>query len=310
MRPRSVFFGTPEFAVPTLSMLNQVSEVVGVVSQPDRPRGRGLQLGAPEVVVRARELGLDVFQPVRVRDGALEAWLRERRPELAVVIAYGRILPGAVLRVPARGCVNLHASLLPAYRGSAPIQWALLSGERTTGISLMQMDEGMDTGPVYARHELTIGPQMNAGELTQALATLAAQVLAEHFDDLVAGRLQAVPQDHALATHAPPIRSEQLAIDWSAPASRVHDQVRAFAPRPGAFTWSEGKRLKVLETRVADTSGAPGTVLEARADNILVGCGAGSVRVLRAQAEGRRVQEPRELVNGRIFVAGQWLGAG
>jgi methionyl-tRNA formyltransferase len=303
-----VYFGTPEFAVPTLSALHEISDVVGVVSQPDRPQGRGLQLGSPAVVQRARELGLEVYQPSRVRDGALERWLREREPAIAVVAAYGRILPPGVLAAPRRGCINLHASLLPAHRGSAPIQWALLRGEHETGISLMQMDEGMDTGPVYLKRALAIGAETNTGELTEALAALAADVLRDHLLDVIEGRLEPAPQDHARASHAPPITSEQLLIDWTLPAARVHDQVRAFAPRPGAHTFAAGKRLKLLESRVDERPGAAGEVIAFDGERVIVGCGSGSLAIVRGQLEGRRAQDARELHNGRALKVGQRLG--
>jgi methionyl-tRNA formyltransferase len=308
VRYRTVYFGTPEFAVPTLSALHEMSDVVGVVSQPDRPQGRGLQLGSPAVVGRARELGLALYQPSRVRDGALERWLREREPEIAVVAAYGRILPPGVLAAPRRGCINLHASLLPAHRGSAPIQWALLRGERETGISLMQMDEGMDTGPVFVKRALPIGPETNAGELTEALAALAADVLREHLLDVIEGRLTAEPQDASRASHAPPITAEQQLIDWNEPASRVHDQVRAFAPKPGAHTLAGGKRLKILESRVDERSGAAAELFAFDGGRLLVGCGSGSLAIVRAQLEGRKAQDARELVNGRALKVGQRLG--
>jgi methionyl-tRNA formyltransferase len=308
VRYRTVYFGTPEFAVASLSALHEISDVVGVVSQPDRPQGRGLQLGSPAVVQRARELGLEVHQPSRVRDGALERWLREREPEIAVVAAYGRILPPAVLAAPRRGCINLHASLLPAHRGSAPIQWALLGGERETGISLMQMDEGMDTGPVFLKRALSISAETNTGELTEALAALAAEVLRAHLLDVIEGRLAAEPQDASRASHAPPITSEQLAIDWSQSARRVHDQVRAFAPRPGAHTLAGGKRLKILESRVDERSGAAGELLAFDGERLLVGCGVGALAIVRAQLEGRKVQDARELFNGRAVKVGQRLG--
>jgi methionyl-tRNA formyltransferase len=308
VRYRTVYFGTPEFAVPTLSVLSEISDVVGVVSQPDRPQGRGLHLGSPPVVARARELGLDVYQPTRVRDGALERWLRERDPVIAVVAAYGRILPPAVLAVPPRGCINLHASLLPAYRGSAPIQWSLLQGERETGISLMQMDEGMDTGPVHLRRVLAIAPEMNTGQLTDALADLAAEVLRGSLVDVIEGRSKPEPQDSARASHAPPINAEQLPIDWSRSAAQVHAQVRAFAPRPGAYTRAGERRLKIVEARPSERAGNAGEVLALDADGIVVGCGSGSLAIVQAQLEGRRVQNARELINGRAVSAGQRLG--
>lgn len=308
MRYRTVYFGTPEFAVPTLSALHEISDVVGVVSQPDRPQGRGLQLGSPAVVQRAHELGLEVHQPSRVRDGGLERWLREREPEIAVVAAYGRILPPGVLAAPRRGCINLHASLLPAHRGSAPVQWALLRGERETGISLMQMDEGMDTGPVFLKRTLAIGAETNTGELTEALAALAAAVLRDHLLDVIEGRLEAVPQDASGVSHAPPITAEQQRIDWALSAQRVHDHVRAFAPKPGAHTLAGAKRLKILESRVHERSGPAGELLAFDGERLIVGCGSGSLAIVRAQLEGRKAQEARELYNGRAVKLGERLG--
>jgi methionyl-tRNA formyltransferase len=279
-----------------------------VVSQPDRPAGRGLRVLAPPVVLRARELGVETYQPVRVRNGELRAWLAERAPEVAVVAAYGRILPVDVLAVPRKGCINLHASLLPAYRGAAPIQWALLAGERETGISLMLMDAGMDTGPVYRHDALSIPPEMNAGQLTQALAELGAHVLRQHLHDVVEGRLQAAPQDENRASHAPPLAPEQASVDWKAPATHIANQVRAFAPKPGAHTRAGGKRLKLLEARVTDAAGAAGEVLSLSAQGIVVACGERALSIASAQLEGRTVQSARELINGRALHVGQQLG--
>src|SRR5262245_61527634 len=171
---RTVFFGTPELAVPAFRALAETTEVVGVVCQPDRPAGRGLRLTEPAVKRAARELGIDVHQPVKVKTGNLHDWLGERRVDVAVVLAYGRMLPKAVLDVPGRGCMNLHASLLPRYRGAAPINWAIARGERETGVSLMQMDEGMDTGPVFTMRSIEIGPEETAGELAARIAELSA----------------------------------------------------------------------------------------------------------------------------------------
>jgi methionyl-tRNA formyltransferase len=243
VRYRTVYFGTPEFAVPTLSALHETSDIVGVVSQPDRPQGRGLQLGSPAVVRRARELGLEVFQPSRVRDGALERWLREREPEIAVVAAYGRILPSGVLAAPRRGCINLHASLLPAHRGSAPIQWALLRGERETGISLMQMDEGMDTGPVFLERALPIGAETNMGELTEALAALAADVLREHLLDVIEGRLAAAPPSSSGSTGP---RPPSACTTRCAPSRRSPARTRSRAAsvsRSSSRAWTSAPAL-------------------------------------------------------------------
>jgi methionyl-tRNA formyltransferase len=306
---RSVFFGTPAFAVPALEALHRVTQVVGVVSQPDRRAGRGMQWTAPAVKQAALELELPVIQPEKVRDGELERWLREREADVALVAAYGRILPGSVLSAPRRGCLNLHASILPDYRGAAPIQWALLDGKTETGISLMQMDAGMDTGAVYAVRRLAIPPRMNGGELGEELARLAASMVGEEFMEAVAGALQALPQDSTLATLAPPITREQPWIDWTLAAAQLLSQVRAFAPAPGAVTRVGQKRLKVLDAQLGSSAHAepPGTLLPGAQGGLEVACGAGTLELLRAQLEGGRAQSARELQSGRVLQPGQRL---
>jgi methionyl-tRNA formyltransferase len=306
---RSVFFGTPAFAVPALEALHRVTQVVGVVSQPDRRAGRGMQLTPPAVKQTALALGLPVIQPEKVRDGELERWLRERELDVALVAAYGRILPLGVLSAPRRGCLNLHASILPDYRGAAPIQWALLDGKTETGISLMQMDVGMDTGPVYATRRMAIPPGMNGGELADGLAQLAAAMVSEEFLAAVAGALQAVPQDSARATLAPPLTREQFWIDWTRSAPQLVNQVRAFAPAPSAVTRIGQKRLKVLEARLGSSgrSEPPGTLLPGAEGGLEVACGTGTVELLRAQLEGGRAQSAPELQRGRVLQPGQRL---
>ena len=313
MTLRSVFFGTPEFAVPSLSALHQVTRLVGVVCQPDRRSGRGMKLNASPVKVKATELGVPVYQPLRVKNGELEGWLRQLQPDVAVVAAYGRILPAAVLAVPKHGCINLHASILPAYRGAAPIQWAIMHGQNETGVSLMRMDEGMDTGAVYAVRRLPIAPGANAGQLTAALAAVAADVVEHELLDAVAGRLIAVPQDAGLATLAPPISRQDLCIDWGRPNVDILNQVRALAPTPGAFTFAGERRLKILDAGLGSSgqSGPPGEILKTgRLTSVEIACGVGTLELLRAGVEGRNVQAARDLVNGRLIEVGQRLGLG
>ena len=307
---RTLFFGTPAIAVPALRALHENTSVAAVVCQPDRPSGRGMALTPPAVKLAAEELGLPVHQPTRVRDGALAAWLRALAPDVAVVMAYGRILPEEVLVAPRRGCVNLHASLLPRYRGAAPIQWAVIRGETTTGISLMQMDAGMDTGPVYTTHRLAIGPNETAGELAERLAELAAQVVRDDLAAVVSGAIAAVPQDPALATTAPPIQPADAVIDWTRSATEVKALVRGMAPSPGARTTHRGGTLKVHAVAVA--ADAPATapgVVAVRERRVLVGTGDGAVELVRAQCEGRRAQAAADLVNGRALRDGERLGA-
>jgi methionyl-tRNA formyltransferase len=308
---RALFFGTPAIAVPALSTLAEIADVVGVVCQPDRPAGRGLELKAPPVKVRALELGLDVAQPSKIRTDEFAAWVRDKAADVALVIAYGRILPKAVLEGPRRGCMNLHASLLPKYRGAAPITWAIARGERETGIALMQMDEGCDTGPVYTRHAIAIGEDTTADELAAELGELAARVVRADLARAVDGAIEAEAQDHAAATEARMLDKQDGRIEWQEPARAVHDHVRAMTSWPGAFTKSAGRTLKVLATRVADEAGAlgePGTVLVADTRGIEIACGAGSIRLLRGQLEGRKPLDARDLVSGRAITVGARLG--
>jgi methionyl-tRNA formyltransferase len=308
---RALFFGTPAIAVPALDALHGIAEVAAVVCQPDRPSGRGLELRPPPVKVRAAELGLPVVQPAKVRTPEFAAWARDLGADVALVIAYGRILPPAVLDAPRRGCLNLHASILPFYRGAAPITWAVVRGETETGVSLMQMDEGMDTGPVFTVHRVPIGPETTADELGVTLGALAAEVVRRDVARAVAGEIAAAPQDHAAATMAPILEKEDGRIAWHRPARAVHDHVRGMTSWPGAFTAAHGKTLKVLESRVGAEGGEaapPGTVVAATRAGVVVACGAGTLQILRAQLEGRKALGAVDLVSGRTLVAGMLLG--
>jgi methionyl-tRNA formyltransferase len=310
-RVRALFFGTPALAVPALDALHAIAEVVAVVCQPDRPSGRGLELKPPPVKVRAGQLGLPVVQPVKVRTPEFAAWARDAGADVALVIAYGRILPPAVLAAPRRGCLNLHASILPFYRGAAPITWAIAHGETETGISLMQMDEGMDTGPVFTVHRSAIEPETTADELGASLGALAAEVVRLDLVRAVEGEITAQPQDHAAATMAPILDKEDGRIAWERTARQVHDHVRAMTSWPGAFTGAHGKTLKVLESRIGAEGGetaAPGTVVAATRAGVVVACGAGTLQLLRAQLEGRKALGAADLVSGRALVAGMLLG--
>jgi methionyl-tRNA formyltransferase len=309
-RPRTVFFGTPEIAVPTLEALGETTELVAVVCQPDRPAGRGLELSEPAVKRAARELGVELHQPVKVKTGNLAEWLQERAPDLAIVLAYGRILPPAVLAAPRRGCLNLHASLLPKYRGAAPINWAIVHGETETGVSLMQMDEGLDTGPVYSRRRIPIGPEETAGELAVRIAALAADVVRQDLGRVLSGELVAEPQDENGASQAPLIEKHHTRIDWSAPARQIVNLVRGMAPRPGAHTVVRGKRLRVTAARVAleNVSGEPGQVVLGLGNELLIATGSRTVELVRAQLEGKKELGARDLLNGRALTPGERLG--
>jgi methionyl-tRNA formyltransferase len=306
---RSVFFGTPAIAVPALEALAGVSNVLGVVCQPDRPKGRGLQLAAPEVKLAAQRLGLPVYQPLKVRDGELAKWLQDLQPDVAVVLAYGRILPPDVLAIPKHGCLNLHASLLPAYRGAAPINWVLIHGQQQSGLSLMQMEEGLDTGPVFTRRTLPLDEQVDAGELSQQMAELAAQMVKEDVPRVLSGELNATPQDHAQASHAPPLSSEHQLLDCNHPARSIVNQVRGLSPRPGTRCSVGGRGLKVLRTRLEEdhSRGEPGSVLIADKGGIVVQANPGTFSVLLAQPEGKKALSASDLVNGRYLRPGDRL---
>lgn len=309
-RIRSVFFGTPAIAVAALEALHETTQVVAVVCQPDRPAGRGLGLSQPAVKVAAVRLGLPVHQPAKVKTGELERWLRQLAPDVAVVMAYGRILPEGVLAAPRLGCVNLHASLLPKYRGAAPINWAIAGGETETGISLMQMDAGLDTGPVFATRTLPIGPDETAGELAERLAALAAEVVREDLPRVARGELTAAPQDESQATHAPLIDKQHTRVDWARSAREIVDLVRGMAPRPAAHTTVRGKHLKLTRARVSTQSapGAPGTVELGIGRELLVATGSGSLEIVRAQLEGKKELGAADLLNGRALGPGDRLG--
>ncbi len=309
---RAVFFGTPQVAVPALRALTQVAEVAAVVCQPDRPSGRGLKVSAPPVKEAALELGLSVHQPTKVRTGELATWLREKAVDVALVMAYGRILPLDVLSAPRRGAMNLHASLLPRYRGAAPINWVIVNGETQTGVSLMQMDEGLDTGPVFSRHALDLSDTETGGSLAERIATLAAHVVRADLAAAVGGKLVAEPQDASLASHAPLIERHHLQIDWGRSALEIARLIRGMAPKPGAFTLLGGKVLRIHDARPLPgpmpVGAAPGTisVLGKRA---LVATGSGPLELVNAQLEGKKALMAQDLINGRVLVEGLVLGA-
>jgi len=312
-RFRALFFGSPAFAVPSLDALHALGEVVGVVCQPDKPAGRGLTLTPPAVKVRATELGLPVVQPTKLRTGEFGAWVRAQVVDVALVVAYGRILPRDVLDGPRLGCVNVHASLLPKYRGAAPITWAVVNGERESGVSLMKLDEGMDTGPTFAHVTTPVGADETAGELSERLARLGAEAVTRWLPRYLEGAVTLEAQDEARATTAPMLEKEHGRVDWTRPAQRVHDHVRGMSPWPGASTTCRGKTLKLHATHVvaaAPPAGArPGQVVVADKARVLVACGEQCVDLTRVQPEGKRPMTGAEWVMGRGVAEGDVLGA-
>ena len=283
---RIVFMGTPDFAVPCLQrLLEDGHEVPAVFTQPDKPVGRHAVLTPPPVKQLALSHGIPVYQPTKMRDGTVAALLRELAPDCLVVVAYGRILPQEILDVPPRGCVNIHGSLLPRYRGAAPIQWSVIRGETVTGVTSMFMDAGMDTGDIIDTLTTPIGENETAGELFERLAPLGARLLSTTLAAIADGTVTRRPQNDAEATIAPMLEKAMGRLDLTRPAQELHNQVRGMNPWPGAFCTAGGKTLKIHETRVAAGSGAPGTLL--CADPVTVACGEGALQLVTVQPEGK-----------------------
>ncbi len=289
---RVVFMGTPDFAVPALDALTGAGhEIVAVYCQPPRPAGRGKKDRPTPVHARAEELGLEVRHPKSLKGEAEQAAFAALGAEVAVVVAYGLILPQAVLDAPARGCLNIHASLLPRWRGAAPIHRAIMAGDRETGVCIMQMEAGLDTGPVLLREALKIGPEDTTGDLTPRLSTLGARLITEALDRL--DSLTPEPQP-AEGTYARKIDKAEARVDWTRPAEEVDRLIRGLSPFPGAWTEVSGERIKLLRSRLADGTGKPGHVLH----GFTVACGTGAVEVTEAQREGKRPMGTDELLRG------------
>ena len=298
---RIAFMGTPEFAVPTLDALIAAGhDIAAVYTQPPRPAGRGKGLGPSAVQRRAESTGLEVRTPASLRDPAEQAAFTTLKADVAVVAAYGLILPEPILAAPYDGCLNVHASLLPRWRGAAPIQRAILAGDEKTGVCIMQMERGLDTGPVLARRETEIGGK-TAGELTAELAAIGGALMA----DVLERRPEPVPQGDDGITYAGKIDKSEAKLDFTRPAIEVERQVRAFNPVPGAWFGYEGERIKVLAAEVSDLSGDPGTTLD---HGLAIACGAGSIIPSLVQRAGRAPMIPAELLRGFAIPAGARLG--
>jgi methionyl-tRNA formyltransferase len=309
---RIVFAGTPDFAVPPLDALHAAGHrVVAVYTQPDRPAGRGQSLNSSPVKQRALQLGIPVEQPASLRSESAVARLGDHAPDLLVVVAYGLILPQAVLDVPRHGCWNIHASLLPRWRGAAPIQRAVLAGDQDTGITIMQMDAGLDTGPMLLVRGTSIGPRETAGSLHDRLATLGAAAIVAAIVDWQAGRITPQAQPAVGASYAAKIRKEEARIDWAQPAEAIDRQVRAFNPWPVAETTLGGQQLRVWQAEpdfdLSLDGAAPGTVLEAANGRLAVATGAGALRLGQVQLAGRRSMPASEFLKAHSL-AGARLG--
>ena len=305
---RVAFFGTPRFAVPTLQkLLDSRHTVCGVVTQPDRPRGRGHQVSDSPVKALAVERGLPLLQPTRLKDPAFAAALRDWRADIGVVAAYGKILPDDILALPPRGMINVHASLLPKYRGAAPIQRAIIDGAAVTGVTIMRIETLLDAGAMLATVTRPIGPDDTSDVVERDLARLGANLLLDVLEQIGSGTAQEERQDFMLATFAPRLTKEEGVLDWSLPAAYIHNRVRGLHPWPHASTHLDGARIILLKTRVepGTTDAAPGTIVDVSADAIHVATGHGErIAIEQLQPEGRRPMSAREFAAGRRLKPG------
>ncbi len=303
-----LFAGTPDFALQSLRALCTGGFVpAAVLTQPDRPAGRGRKVRESSVKQYAREQDIPVWQPETLRDPDIVSRITEAQPDLMIVAAYGLLLPQAVLDVPEHGCVNVHASLLPRWRGAAPVQAAILEGDEVTGVSLMRMEAGLDTGPVLASASIEIGADETAGELRDRLATLGAELLVKTIADMLLGRLEPVTQDEALATYAGKIRKENAKIDWSQTAARISRMIRAYNPDPGARFGIDGEIVKCWKAEpVQEVEGPAGMIVAAGKDGVIVTCGEGALRLTEVQRSGKRRITSAELA-GQKNLSGKRL---
>lgn len=298
-----VFMGTPDFAVGCLEVLNENYNVVGVFTQPDKPQGRKMELKPPAVKVRAQELGLTVYQPNSLKNEETYNLLSSLNPELIVVVAYGKILPKNILDLPPMGCINVHASLLPRHRGSAPIQWSIVTGDKITGVTTMYMDEGIDTGDILLKREVEILPNDTGGTLFDRLAVVGADLLKETCDALISGNLKRIKQDETLATYAPIIKKEMALIDFSKTANEVLCLIRGFNPWPCAYFMLDGKRLKVFSAEFSENTGKAGEVLESQ-NEFIIACGENAIKLNDVQLEGSKRMMASDMLRGKKIEKG------
>ncbi|MDA3903457.1 MAG: methionyl-tRNA formyltransferase [Desulfuromusa sp.] len=306
---RTIFMGTPEFALQALEgLLGFGVNLVGVYTQPDRPKGRGKKLAASPIKQLALEHGIPVFQPQKLRDPLAVTELQELQPDLIIVVAYGQILPKAVLDIPRYHCINVHASLLPKYRGAAPINQAIVDGEATTGVTTMLMDVGLDTGDMLVKLRLNIGETETAGQLHDRLARLGREALEETLRQLCAGNLVAEKQNDELSCYAPMMKKEDGLIDWQRSATDIHNQVRGLDPWPGAYTYLDGEVLKISTTTVAaGFFGQSGTILSADKTGVRVACGDGALIIGELQLPGKKRLAAMNFLSGKTLFSGTRL---
>lgn len=304
-----LFAGTPEFARVSLHALVESNDKPAIVlTQPDRPSGRGKKLTASPVKTYAESQGIEIWQPATLQDPAVVEQIAAVNPDLIVVAAYGLILPQAVLDIPQLGCLNVHASLLPRWRGAAPIQQSILNGDEETGVCLMQMEAGLDTGAVFASAATAIGESETAGELHDRLATMGGELLVTKLQDILSGKLEAAPQDDEITTYAGKIRRQDAAIDWDTDAVDIHRRIRAYNPVPGAWFDLDGDSIKCWQAEVAERlSGHSGKILEAGKTGVVVACRTGAIRLLELQRPGRKRVTSAEF-SAQVNLVGKRLG--
>ncbi|KYZ77209.1 methionyl-tRNA formyltransferase [Anaerosporomusa subterranea] len=311
---RVVFMGTPDFAVPCLNaIVNAGHEVAAVVTQPDRPKGRGKKMCPSPIKQAALDYNLTVLQPGKIKDPAFLQELRLLSPDVIVVVAYGQILPKNMLDLPRLGCINVHASLLPRYRGAAPIHWAIINGDQTTGVTTMYMDVGMDTGDMILKKEIPIGPEDTTGILHDKLMIAGADLLLDTLALAEAGQAPRTSQDHAAATYAPLLTREVERIDWTLSAQEIHNRIRGLCPWPGAYCFHKEKSLKLCKSRVATvtslagTNKHPGRIHALTSDGVIVEAGVGAVELLELQPECRQRMNARDCANGYCLLIDETL---
>lgn len=304
---RIIFFGTPEFAVPSLRKLIEAGhDIPAVVTQPDKAKGRGHVLSEPPVKVLAKQRGLTVLQPNGIRSDEFASTIMSYAPELIIVVAYGKIIPPAVLKIPRYGCVNVHASLLPKYRGAAPIQWSIIKGEEKTGVTTMQMDEGLDTGDILHMAETPIAPDDTAETLSARLSVMGADLLMATIDGIATGSVRPIPQQ-GVASYAPVLKKEDGCIDWERPARDIFNLVRGTYPWPGAYFYLSGERVAVLRAGVVEGRGLPGQIDKIQSDDVFVGTGEGLLVLADVKPDGRKVMTAGACVRGRRLKEGAFF---
>ncbi len=306
-----VFMGTPEFAVPSLQALHKKGyEIIGVVTQPDRPKGRGQKMSATPVKEAALQLGLRIYQPVKIKDESFIKQLEDLQPDLICVVAFGQILSERILNLPPLGCINVHASLLPAYRGAAPIHWSILRGEKKTGITTMLMNAGMDTGDMLLQKDMKITPEMTSGQLHDELKEMGAQLLLDTIELWKKGELKPHVQDENLATYAPLLKREHELIDWREKAEKVNNKIRGLDPWPGAYTLYKNKTLKIREAKIYKVETTKGEVKAGTVTKIVKGegfviqTGEGSLLITKVQPFGKKIMTADSFVNGHQLEVG------